>query len=607
MEAVVIKLLNMSIAASYLALAVMVLRLVLKKAPRWLFVALWAMVGLRLLLPFSWQSAMSLQPSAQPIPQTIVTDPVPKVNTGIPVFNNAINPMLETSFTPAPGESVNPMQVFARVAGYVYLAGVVLMALYTAFSYLRLKVRVREAVKKEGRIYLCDRIPSPFILGLFSPKIYLPSSMAEEDIPFVVAHEKAHIRRCDHIWKPLGFALLSFYWFNPILWVSYILLCRDIETACDEKVITLRGVGIKRAYCEALLNSSVSRRTIAACPLAFGETGVKARIKNVLSYKKPAFWIILIALIAGIVVGICLLTDPPKDSPKPTEPVSTTLPEPSGQEPLAPEAWFDYESHQTAVQTATLPEYPGLTFEATSYAVTQFQEGGRTDVVFGMPIQNVYLCDVTGDGKREICASVSFGSGMIDGHIVIYDIAASRRAYIWDRGITDYRLGVKDGQLYIESAPYGEESNYTPKVPLLSKDVKLYLSQDIWEDVKPYSLASIPIYDSIDQFSAIEKFPQYVGMDVSQGMTIYVWQMAKENYCCVPVPDKNHVLSDIELMRILQMPQANLEEMRAILTTYGLSEANIRVEPIRAYHSSYHYTIDENYTQDIRNRLFLDN
>ena len=325
MEALFIKLLNMSITASYLVLAVVLLRLLLKKAPKAIFVAMWALVGLRLMVPFSLESIFSLIPSAEPVPEDIAYVPIPTVQTGVHVFNSAVNPILQHSFAPTPGASVNPMQIALRVASTLWAVGVAVMLGYCAFSYLRIHRKVREAACLNGRIWLCDSISSPFILGLFRPKIYLPSNMNQQDMEYVLAHENAHLKRRDHLWKPLGFLLLAVYWFNPLMWLAYILLCRDIELACDEKVMKQMGSEAKKPYSEALLNCSVKPRMIAACPLAFGEVGVKKRIKSILNYKKPAFWILLVTLVLCIVLAVCLLTNPKSDSKvEPSEPGTTT-------------------------------------------------------------------------------------------------------------------------------------------------------------------------------------------------------------------------------------------------------------------------------------------
>ncbi|MBQ4121272.1 MAG: M56 family metallopeptidase [Clostridia bacterium] len=245
MEAVFLHILNIAITASWLVLAVLLLRLVLKKAPKWATCLLWGIVALRLLLPFSLESALSVIPDAEPIPESIIITGTPTVNSGLEggdqvpgeVPDQVPDSVISGSLAPVPGDSVDPVQVLVLVASIVWLVGILVMLSYGAFSYFRLKHKMRASIVKEGRVYLCDHIDTPFILGIFRPRIYLPSGMAESEIPYVLAHEEAHLRRKDHLWKPLGFLLLSVYWFNPLLWVGYILLCRDIENACDEKAI----------------------------------------------------------------------------------------------------------------------------------------------------------------------------------------------------------------------------------------------------------------------------------------------------------------------------------------------------------------------------------
>lgn len=312
MEAVFLKLLNLGINASYLALAVIVLRLLLRKAPKNLRCILWGLVALRLVLPFSLESVLSLIPSAEPVPQEILLAPTPEIQSGIPAVNHAINPILSQSLSPMPGDSVNPMQIIVFAASIVWIAGVAAMLFYMLASYLRLRKTVREAVILQGNVLLCDKVATPFLMGLLRPRIYLPSSMEETDMQYVLLHENTHLKRGDHIWKLLGFLLLAFYWFHPILWAAYFLFCRDIELACDEKVLKSCGPAIKKPYSEALLHCSATDKTIAACPLAFGLTGVKARIKNVLHYKKPSFWIVLFAVVLSASAAVCLLTDPVK-------------------------------------------------------------------------------------------------------------------------------------------------------------------------------------------------------------------------------------------------------------------------------------------------------
>lgn len=311
MTEVFLKLINMSITASWIVLAIVLLRLLLKKAPKGITCALWALVGIRLAFPFSIESMLSLIPSAETVPAEIVYAREPAIDSGVPIINQAVNPIITHSFAPPDTlTSVNPIQVFLAVAANLWILGMIAMVLYAVFSYLRLRKRIGEAVEIEKEIWACDNVSTPFIMGFFRPRIILPSSMAEPDRAYVLAHERAHLCRRDHLWKPLGYALLTVYWFNPVLWVAYILLCRDIELACDERVIRDMGVDEKKAYATALLNCSVPRRMIAACPLAFGEVGVKQRIRSALNYKKPAFWIIVVAVLASIAVAVGFLTDP---------------------------------------------------------------------------------------------------------------------------------------------------------------------------------------------------------------------------------------------------------------------------------------------------------
>lgn len=310
MDAVFLKILNMSITASWIALAVIAVRLLLKKAPKWITVLMWGLVGIRLICPFSLESIFSLIPSAETVPGDILYTNTPTIHSGVEAINSVVNPIILDSLAPAVGASVNPIQIIAFAASAIWIVGIVAMSIYTVVSYIRIQRKVKEAVPYQDNIRLCDHVDTPFILGVMRPKIYLPSAMSEQDMKYVIAHENTHLKRHDHWWKPLGFLLLTVYWFNPILWAAYVLLCRDIELACDEKVIQDMGAENKKPYSIALINCSVPRRMIAACPLAFGEVGVKERVKSVLNYRKPAFWIIAAAMIAGIVLAVCFLTNP---------------------------------------------------------------------------------------------------------------------------------------------------------------------------------------------------------------------------------------------------------------------------------------------------------
>ena len=313
MAAVFLKLLNLSISASWLVLAVLVLRLVSKRSPKWMNVLLWGIVALRLMLPFSIESALSLIPSAETLsPAVVQFDPAPTITSGVEFIDNAVNPSLSESFAAAPLASVNPLYVWTYLAGWVWLIGLGAMLLYALTSYLRLRRRVSASIPLRENIYVCDEVPSPFILGIVRPRIYLPSGLDEVQQQNVLSHERAHLTRRDHWWKPLGFALLAVYWFNPVLWLAYTLLCRDIELACDERVIRTMDESAVKTYSAVLLACSMPRKAVITCPLAFGEVGVKERVKNALHYKKPAFWVVAASVAVCVVVAVCFLTNPPR-------------------------------------------------------------------------------------------------------------------------------------------------------------------------------------------------------------------------------------------------------------------------------------------------------
>lgn len=314
MSQLFLKIVNMSICASWLLLAVLLLRLVLKKAPKWVCVLLWGFVAIRLICPSSVESILSLIPSAETIKPEIMMDWTPEISTGIHSLDTIVNPIIGESFAPQPFASANPLQIWIPVCGNLWALGILIMLIYTAVSYFLLRRKVDTAVSLKENIYQSEYVVSPFVLGIIRPRIYLPFQIDPQNADYVIAHEKAHIRRKDHWWKPLGFALLALHWFNPLIWLGYILLCRDIELACDEKVIKEMDNENRADYTQALVACSVNRRSIAACPLAFGEVGVKERVKSVMNYKKPAFWLILSAIVVCGIVAVCFLTDPVKSS-----------------------------------------------------------------------------------------------------------------------------------------------------------------------------------------------------------------------------------------------------------------------------------------------------
>ena len=300
---------NMSISASWLVFAVLLLRLLLKKAPKWINVLLWGVVAVRLICPFSFESVLSLIPSPQTInPEIALNSPV--IDSGVTIIDNVINPIIgEATISIQPKKDVNLFQFIMPYLAGVWLVGIAALLIYTLVSFLRLKRKIGTAVLLRDNIYQSESAVSPFVLGIIKPKIYLPFNMNEQDMEHVIAHEQAHIRRKDYLWKPLGFLILTLHWFNPMVWLGYVFLCRDIELACDEKVVKELNNEQRADYSQALLTCSVNRRMIAACPVAFGEVGVKNRVKSVLNYKKPAFWLIIVAIVISIVVAVCFLTN----------------------------------------------------------------------------------------------------------------------------------------------------------------------------------------------------------------------------------------------------------------------------------------------------------
>lgn len=314
MSDIFLKLLNLSITTSWLIFAIIIIRSMLKKAPKWMNCALWALVAIRLVCPISIESVLSLIPSSEPIPHDIALERNPAINSGIPTLNQIVNPVIAQHFTPDPVSSANPLQIVVSVSSFMWMVGMIALLLYAFISYIRLKRSVGASISLENDILACDEVKSPFILGIFKPIIYVPSSMSGETLRYVLMHEKAHLKRYDHLWKPIGYILLTVYWFNPLCWIAYILLCRDIEMACDEKVIRDMDHGGKAAYSQALFDCSFPRKRIAACPLAFGEVGVKERVSSVLHYKKPAFLIILAAIILVIIIAVLFLTSPKNDT-----------------------------------------------------------------------------------------------------------------------------------------------------------------------------------------------------------------------------------------------------------------------------------------------------
>ena len=547
-----LKIVNMSISASWLVVAVLILRLVLKKAPKWVNVLLWGIVAVRLICPFSFESALSLIPSAETFPEKIISGPSFDVQTGITPIDNRINDYLGDRYFEGVTVPTNNGNTIMTILTIVWTIGILLLATYTIISYQRLNRKVDTAVHYKDNIFQSENVSSPFVLGIINPRIYLPFSINEQDMEHVVAHEQAHIRRKDHWWKPLGFLLLTVHWFNPLMWLAYVLLCRDIELACDEKVIKGLGNEQRADYTQALVACSVNRRMIAACPLAFGEVGVKERVKSVMNYKKPAFWVIIIAIIVCVGVAVCFLTNPKQDRytlrivvPAGSQeefvytdeevstvrnsikiwsgdglgdtevllsPVNKTaetgytatylthgmsvefdaendtwfkigvnMQNPTNEDIIvyvevenvevrivdeinSVIEWFDYletpdEMKWDGSLEISLTEFPDVTFRWTYGEMLAVKGSKSTSLYTGMPIWNAYFCDLTGDGLPELCSTISWGSGMIDNRVTIYDYANGASYELSDRGYFDFtlRFNEADGYLYVDKKKYNTD------------------------------------------------------------------------------------------------------------------------------------------------------
>ena len=418
MAAVFLKLLNLSISASWLVLAVLVLRLISKRSPKWMNVLLWGIVALRLMLPFSIESALSLIPSAETVsPAAVQFDPAPTITSGVSVIDNVVNPPLSEHFSAVPTASVNPLYVWTEIAGWVWLIGLGAMLLYALVSYLRLRRRVSVSLPIQDHIYLCDALSSPFILGVVKPHIYLPSGLDEVQRQNVLAHEQAHLARRDHWWKPLGFALLAVYWFNPVLWLAYTLLCRDIELACDERVIRTMDESAVKTYSTVLLACSMPRKAVITCPLAFGEVGVKERVRNALHYKKPAFWVVAASVAVCVVMAVCFLTDPEHETMKWAKNLRvddvvrvelTIMPQATDKQ------YKDFNADEIAEAVALINKSGGryvrsmepLTGGSTELYVTTMDGVRHTVVNNG----NVYLC-IDGDAYRNFYVTWPYTEG----------------------------------------------------------------------------------------------------------------------------------------------------------------------------------------------------
>ncbi len=590
MTDIFLDLFNMSITAGYLVLAVIVTRLLLKKAPKWINCLLWVLVGIRLVCPFSFESALSLVPSSQTI--SVNTESVGRpftIQTGVPIVDTGINNYMGDKYYEGVTVPTNTFANLTSVLSVIWLVGLIGLLVYGLVSYIRLRKKVGPSLLFKEKIYFCDNIDTPFILGIFRPKIYVPSGIGEEQLNYIIMHEKAHLKRKDHFWKPLAFVILSVYWFNPAIWVAYILLCRDIESACDEKVIKNMDNAEKKSYSETLVSCSVQRRMVMTCPVAFGEVGVKQRIKSVLNYKKPAFWVIILSFILFAVVAVCFISNPVNDK------VNRIVNE-DGYEVLSANETivsFTFNSEVIKPEMTKDGVYKvkdrDILMDCVAFNVKETQSRDSEFIfTFDVTYENIpdegviYVLDANGfegglDLGDEIKVSDPFGD-------VIADTPGSYTSYCHSKG------------------PGYEFCFSVPKVWFENKaDNKIVVDLEVLEIVyeKRKSSSSLGIIGGADGPTAIivgnansekelkklkEKYPHFFGLDTQEGVTVYVTKTSRDNYECYISSNKNPA----ELQKVLKFNQfASIGEMKTILSHYDLESKNVTVKPFQHMLSNY--------------------
>ncbi len=613
MAEIFLKFVNMSISAGWVVLAVLFLRLLFKKAPRWICVILWGIVAVRLVCPISVESVMSLIPSAETVSPDIMTSPSPEIHTGFSMLNSAINPVIGASFAPDPIESANPLQIWIPVFAGIWVMGMVFLLGYTLISYVRLKKKIGTAILLRENIYESENVPSPFVLGVVKPRIYLPFGMKNEETELVIAHEKAHIRRKDHLWKPLGFLLLSLHWFNPLMWLAYALLCRDIEIACDEKVIRALDSEARADYSRVLLSCSINRKIIAACPLAFGEVGVKDRIKSVLSYKKPAFWIAVVAVIGCILLAICFLTDPPMDKND------------ERRDAVMAEEEYTVWRQENGRAKLSIP-VSALTEDCFSPEGKSFED--ESVVAYEDETTTVFLKHVQSQTDTQLLMQFDFSYRLSEekGSFLIpwtkTEKGYTSKADLFEYTVRDDNRVYENAVLLQGQGPQDLVGYYVKKdvcrkaEGYLSFEVVFnrvsYYRNDIGKSESTLGGADGPqnvtlsVTDTdVEEMRA--KFPNYFDLTTSKGLEVYIWQMAEDSYSCGLLAGKNLNYTKEELWLLHKSP-ATLEEMRIIVASYigVISKSDVAVCPVVMPHSSFAYTIDSAYTEKLEKLFWSD-
>ena len=569
MSNVFLKCFNLSITAGWLILAVILVRLLLKKAPKRIVCLLWALVAVRLICPFSIESALSLVPSAETVDTTHYAAR-PYIRSGVDIIDDAANDYLGDRYfegvtVPTAESPANPINILS----VVWLVGIAALLLYALISYLRLRKSVAASIPVRDGILACDEVKSPFILGTIKPRIYIPSSLKGETLRHVITHETAHIKRHDHWWKPLGFLILAVYWFHPLCWIAYVLLCRDMETACDEAVIRDMDKESKAAYSQALLDCSLPRRRIAACPLAFGEVGVKERVRSVLNYKKPAFWIIVVAVVSCIVVAVCFLTDPKSDVPL-SEMLSSDY---------RPDCVWTYVSRDGSVNSS-------FTVNNDKSVAGSISKDGETTEF------SILYRIVKHNAGKAVCEFYACSPELAN--------QAEGEEYF----MFEARMKAKNGRIEFEFFDENGTACFGKK--------KVQFALAASEKDTGTVVTSAPPSDSPTPETAAlrEKYPEYFDLPTGKGLEVYVWQMSKNSYSFGLLPGTNREKTFEELFNLRGV---SAKDMKAILSTYDLNEPDIDIIPWQnpiSSHASEYLVMQEGETQsaiDARRQKYIDN
>lgn len=629
MDKVFLTILNMSLTGAFIIAAIIIARLPLKKAPKIISYCLWTVAGFRLVFPFTVESVFSLLPfKAQPIPPDIATQAVPRIDSGIPFVNNAVSGILPAA---TPQASVNPLQIWTAIGAYVWLIGVVVMFIYGVMSYALLKRKMRRANCIGGNTYEADNIQSPFVLGIFTPKIYLPTGFSEHEREYILLHERTHIRRHDHVIKFAAYFILCLHWFNPLAWAAFLLMGVDMEMSCDERVLKEMGSDTKKDYSLSLLSLATERRIIGGSPLAFSEGGLKQRIKNVLNFKKPSRVIITLAVVlvavltVGFAVNRVVINDGTVQS-NGIPSINAFVIDKASQDDISPVWLLDYSSHNTIKATEQmqmrltakdfdvasyviylpdgtifdtgtrsvfdslslrlaystdgnsiilfapftngefiyavkvinksgdetlycfrvivdsvtdypsspltyvptkwldyynprgdgpipydrsieleLPEFPDTVFYWTAYEIKAVDASGERVLFDGLPVWNVFLADLNGDWLPELCATVSFGSGIVDTRVLIYDYANDKGYDLSDRMYYDYSLSLVDGQLVVTQTGYnrnGVQAN--GNVAIIEGELEVFGIDRTKPELEPKETTPPMISDPLPDFTAFD-------------------------------------------------------------------------------------------------------